>query len=138
MSGPRRPRVRDKARTEHVILMALRRLHAELHHRFTAADALTDLGFKPEEIGALRDLASALFLSERDIMAPEVPYVSAFEDRLLALLGDRQREPSWRVGLTIPEDLDADMIDGIASLLNSRKLRISYKTIICGQSEGRD
>ena len=131
MQGLRRQKLRDRARTEHAVLLAFRRLCAEVQNRFSAADALTELGLGASDSDTLRDLACALVLSDVDVMPPDAPYLSDFEDRLLALVGDRQREPRKRVGLPVPSAIDAKMIDDVAGILNEHDLRISYRTIIC-------
>ncbi len=114
------------------MLLALRQLCAELRNRFAATDGLAEIGLTADDVDTLRDLACALVLSGKDIATPEAPYLSEFEGRFLALLGDRQRDPAKRVGLPVPAYCDTRMLDEVADLLNEHKLRISYSSIVCG------
>lgn len=111
------------------MLTALRQLCAELQNRFAATDALSTIGLADKEIDTLRDLACALVLSRTEMKQPEAPYISEFESQLLAVLGDRQREPRKRAGVPVPAHCDAHMLDHAAKILDGHKLRIPYSSV---------
>ncbi|MCC6920099.1 MAG: hypothetical protein IT548_12920 [Alphaproteobacteria bacterium] len=120
----RRHRIRDRTPVEREILALL---------RGASATQQTGKARERDRAGvALRRLAEVLAKAGSSVLDIDAPFTSEVEERVIALLGDRQRQKRWRLSLPAPAPLDEATLLAAAEALRAEGLIVSHRTIVAG------
>ena len=116
----RRHRIRDRTRVDREILALLRAAHAKRAPR------------RGRTGKAVQRLVEALDGAGAAGLGVDAPFTSETEERLMALLGDRQRHKRWRLSLPAPAPMDEAKLVAAAEALRAEGLVVSHRTIVWG------
>lgn len=85
---------------------------------------------------AMLSLADALAGTEAAVLDVDAPFTSETEERLIALLGDRQRQKRWQLNLPALPRVEEALLRAVAEALRAEGLVVSHRSIVWGGRYG--